>query len=442
MPLIHEAPTTPRPLTPTVAQLTSPDIATPVLDTTNIPVSSITAYISGPKWRLPTYFSQVLANASEPKPHDIALPIAQQQYLGVDDLLVVIENPTSSSTDPATGVTTVTGSMILPASIVPRQGDMFLADGEPGRLGIFQVTAAVRLTHFTGSLYRAEFSLKHYVDIAPAVYTDLRQKVVKTVVWVVEDYVGGGTGLIASQDYSTRLDLRKFFYAYAENYVEAYYSTEHATLLVPGQATDIYDPYVIDAVFSTLDFDHTPALTRVSKYAIDSDDLYRSASPYHAVISTNPHKLKVCFTQVGLSSTQAYAFNFRARTVACSDLDFVVTPKDGQHAQKYAGFIRSYEGAFTPSTVSYTDVYKDVNGSDIPVLTAFNPDEYLCGSKVRALTGYDSLFEKLLFTYFTSNTVNLQELKLVCLALEKASPIECFYYFPVVFALIRHTLKY
>ena len=320
---------------------------------------------------------------------------------------------------------------------------MFTADAEPGRLGIFQVTAVNRMSHFTQTLFRVDFTLKYYVDQVPAIFTNLQQKVVKTVNWVVEDYAAGGDGLIASEEYATRLDLRQFFYAQAENYVETFYSTEHSTLVVPGQVGAIYDPYLIDAVFSTLDFEHTPALARVHKYAIDTDDLYRSTSPYHPIISTNRHKLSTCFTQAGMSAAQQYARNYRARTIAFTSLTHVVTPKDGQYAQRYAGFVRTFDdGAFVANATAYTETHTDVNNSVIPVLTPFNPSSYLFGSKVRALTGYDSLFEKLIYTFLTTKTVNIDELSKVCEALAKAHRIEAFYYLPVVFALIRHTLKY
>jgi hypothetical protein len=142
---------------------------------TNNNVTGSDFEIDGYNWPV-TFYSQILAADDSPRRLDLHLSPTLQQYVKINNLLVVADDEPDPSTDLNT-ITTLEGIAKIYPSVIPNPGDMFIGNLRDGRSALFVVTHVVRQGYLSGSVREITYQM---VDYLSDVYSNnLDIKVVK-----------------------------------------------------------------------------------------------------------------------------------------------------------------------------------------------------------------------------------------------------------------------
>lgn len=129
-----------------------------------VPVSrieSLLKYVEGYPWTV-DYFGIIRAAGNTIEHFDPGTPNLIQSYYKVNQLIMHVTSPLSSSYDQNTGITTINGTSLMPFGTTPNVGDLFLANVDTGEDAYFHVTSVSRKQYTKNSLYEINYNLHIY----------------------------------------------------------------------------------------------------------------------------------------------------------------------------------------------------------------------------------------------------------------------------------------
>jgi len=212
--------------------------------TSLLPVSKINSllkYVEGYPWTI-HYYGQLLNKNNTLEHFDPNTPNLTQSYYKVNNLILQVSSPLSSSYDSTTGITSVTGTAIAPYKLTPNTGDVFIAQVDTGEDAIFHITSVSRKTHLKESLYEISYTLYSYTSANPSFISTLDERVNSTY-YFNKDTNFFNRDILIKPSVKEATDRLKNFLIEAEDY---YFNTfarkQTGTIFIPGVDYALYDP--------------------------------------------------------------------------------------------------------------------------------------------------------------------------------------------------------
>lgn len=429
-------------------RVSTDDYKTAVVDTKWVPRSSILTHIEGSSWVV-DYYAQILDTDSNLSGQQYTKNPVYQSYKKIANLELKVKTALNTDQDDANKEMNVTGDAVLYPSIIPNEGDMFVADIGEGKSAVFRVNSSKKNSIFKEACY----------DIAYVLDTDnndkkldLEQKT--TVVYYYhKDYLlNGSNPLILKNEMDTLLNLKKVYDIMLYQYFRRFFSHEFKTLLVPSQLMPTYDSYLTSYVLSMFGTQEAPELAYIRALNMDEDRVAKCDSIWSALKFKDISLLNTAFTKAGLISSLAFSRAPTYNGIRYSGVGAVVYPKnpyvtvDGSYVNSVktiSSELQASSDAATASNVLVRAVnlrkLDDDLGDNLYPVTV--DDYYVLSANFYNNTNTQSTLETAVTAYINNNQVDADQLYNTAKNFHTWGSLEQFYYLPIVMTLIRSILK-
>lgn len=429
-------------------RVSTDDYKTAVVDTKWVPRSSILTHIEGSSWVV-DYYAQILDTDSNLSGQQYTKNPVYQSYKKIVNLELKVKTALNTDQDDANKEMNVTGDAVLYPSIIPNEGDMFVADIGEGKSAVFRVNSSKKNSIFKEACY----------DIAYVLDTDnndkkldLEQKT--TVVYYYhKDYLlNGSNPLILKNEMDTLLNLKKVYDIMLYQYFRRFFSHEFKTLLVPSQLMPTYDSYLTSYVLSMFGTQEAPELAYIRALNMDEDRVAKCDSIWSALKFKDISLLNTAFTKAGLISSLAFSRTPTYNGIRYSGVGAVVYPKnpyvtvDGSYVNSVkttSSELQASSDAATASNVLVRAVnlrkLDDDLGDNLYPVTV--DDYYVLSANFYNNTNTQSTLETAVTAYINNNQVDADQLYNTAKNFHTWGSLEQFYYLPIVMTLIRSILK-
>ena len=429
-------------------RVSTDDYKTAVVDTKWVPRSSILTHIEGSSWVV-DYYAQILDTDSNLSGQQYTKNPVYQSYKKIANLELKVKTALNTDQDDANKEMNVTGDAVLYPSIIPNEGDMFVADIGEGKSAVFRVNSSKKNSIFKEACY----------DIAYVLDTDnndkkldLEQKT--TVVYYYhKDYLlNGSNPLILKNEMDTLLNLKKVYDIMLYQYFRRFFSHEFKTLLVPSQLMPTYDSYLTSYVLSMFGTQEAPELAYIRALNMDEDRVAKCDSIWSALKFKDISLLNTAFTKAGLISSLAFSRTPTYNGIRYSGVGAVVYPKnpyvtvDGSYVNSVkttSSELQASSDAATASNalvraVNLRKLDDDLGDNLYPVTV---DDYYVLSANFYNNTNTQSTLETAVTAYINNNQVDADQLYNTAKNFHTWGSLEQFYYLPIVMTLIRSILK-
>lgn len=363
----------------------------------------VTITLDGTPWIVPKYYSQYLAKDDFPKVLDIGLDPSLQQYVLIEDMVLMVTDDLSPDRNAETGLTRLEGSANMYPAVVPNVGDMFVARLRDGRTAIFVIKTAPPINHLDTTAYRVTYEL---FDYHKDVYiNDLSRKVIATKV-MDKDNPGQCKPLDSYQAALSKRQLGGILHQLVSWYYDEFYHKLCRTLLVPNDNL-VYDPAVVKFFTRVVTRDLRGAHPDITEYQCNGKVYSKAAETILDVLADGNYESLFRVARVAYEAN-SHEFN-SARifsTVAMSPIQYVMWPSRTPTLQSKG----SAEGVSYIMTESFYE-------ADAVKMTAL---------------------ELLVTDVMAGNGVSLVDLKTEIDFHPKRTPLERFYHTPIlIFILLK-----
>lgn len=263
-----------------------------VVDTRLKADTSVITFIPGFQWTV-HYYSQIIGRdegLSVFSPNQ--LPVYQSYHL-IKDFEVRLQGELSPNFDEKDSSMSMTGTAILYPSLIPNNGDCFIADIGDGQAGLFTVTHSIQKTQFKQTTYEIQFELIRYMN--QSIEDELSQRVNKTSYFVKNRYLYGQDPIIISEEYNRINDLKEANSLLINQWLQSFFSPEYCTLRVPTSPEVVYDPYVMRAVQSVIEQKDHPIMGRMQVYACNEKLIASNIDVYKLILQREKQLLPFAF---------------------------------------------------------------------------------------------------------------------------------------------------
>lgn len=441
------APIVPAPIE--TVRVSTDDYHTPTVDAKWAPRSSLLTHIGGSSW-IVNYYSQVLDTDSNLSGQQYTKNPVYQSYKQIVNLEIKVQTALNTDQDDANKEMNVTGSGTLYPSVIPNEGDMFVADIGEGRKAVFRVTSTRKNSIFKEACYDVSYTLDtDNIDKQ----LDLNQKTIVTYYFHRDFLLNGSNPLVMKTDMDTLINLKKVYDIMLYQYFKRFYSNEFKTMVVPSQLKPTYDVYLTKYILGMFSTSEAHELAYVRLLNLDEDRVAKCDSIWDALKYKDISLLNTAFKKVGLVS--ALSFN-RAPTfngIRYSGIGAVVYPKDPYLTvdHTYVNNVKVVEAdGLNPSldgeaasnllvrAVNLRQLDTELGDNLYPVTV---DDYYVLSSNFYNNTTSQSTLEVAVTAYMNNNQVDIDQLYNTAKNFHAWGSLEQFYYVPIVMTLIRSVLK-
>lgn len=452
MPIVNIKPTEPSPVVSNIPKVESKPAESIIVDTKYEPRSSLLKYLEGPRWTV-NYFSQVLNKDSALYGQDPSQDPIYQQYKKINHINLYVEDDLSQSQNEATKLFSVRGSANIPLSIIPNRGDMFEADVGDGRRGVFEVTNSTKKTIFRDSSYLIEYHLVYHVDQQESKYADLTRKVVSEYYYVEEFHKYNQNPILTTPEYDTFKNLFKQYWLVKQQYMRWFFSRDFMTVLVPRQATSVYDPFLVKALGRLFHTKDHPEFLRMRTMNVEDDMYFREFSLWEALMHRDGSVLNSCFKRAGLISTKEFNYDPMTENIRYSGIAECVYPItiqtnafEGISTMPQKVVFGKLSAGLQPggnSTILLQDNEISIAGK---LMTLVHPvtqdDHYILSQAFYDNKGGEmSLLEVMCRDYIEKEAINPAHIATMLTNCWKWPELERFYYVPLLLILANNIIK-
>jgi hypothetical protein len=179
------------------------EIKKPVFES-ETPIRNIIKQISGHKWFV-DYYNAVTTKDDFNSSLDLSTDLNITEYNLIRDAVIIVESPLEN-----TKPENLEGSGYIDLSIIPHNGDFFIAKLMDGRLGVFQLTGAIRETYNLERMFKINYKL---FTIIPSVddpyYKEITAKVINTYYYNKDYLRTSDKPILSKEEVDTRLESEK-----------------------------------------------------------------------------------------------------------------------------------------------------------------------------------------------------------------------------------------
>lgn len=433
---------------PSTIQETPKSIFTSLIPETKL--ASLLKYVEGYPWAV-NYYGQLL-NANNTVEHfDPSAPNLTQPFYKVIGLVIQVSSPLSVSYSEDKGVTTITGSALMPFKVIPNVGDLFLAQVDNGEDAFFHITSVTRKSHRKESLYEVNYSLHTYTSERPDYSDILESRLNETYFFNKDSNFFNRDVLIKPSVKEARDRLHVFMEESKQFYFNSFVSPRTNSLLIPGHDKTLYDPILTRFITRTVEISKYPTVS-LYKHAYASQEVDQPSILDCMVTRQIPHSSQMNETYNFVSS---YSLPKRARlgTVSFNGVNYILYPTNPNHSYK-TGTIDVIEQEYISSIktqVNYHQVSELViqttNNNQVydtfllPEL--FDEDYYIVTKNFYKYftdkTVYEELsyIEILLYKFFKQEPIAPEDLAVCAEKYKDWSVLHKFYILPVLWLLVQ-----
>lgn len=444
---------TPRPnAIPTVR-----DYQTARVDSEDKNLRTLMTHIAGRRWILTAYYSQVLGRDEEPSAFQPGLLPINRQTKKILNLEFKVTQPAPQS--PTFEITSKEAiargqATAYPHSVIPQEGDAFIADAGDGRLGLFQVTGQV----LPKSIYNAtayEFEFVMHSWLSRDTESKLDQGVVEIYHFIRDNLDTGVNPIVTHRDYETyeRLWERKARMPF--EYTQKFYSREYSTYMLPGQSNWVYDPF--HANFCNILFGniHEGPWNMTASITVETGQNNIVKTVHDCIYDLNVRLLPMVASKIPIVSTKNFGSEPLFGGIRWVGIPWVVYPSDKKDIHGQWSGITSAGGIKLVQTprmslnapLTFSEAFSEED-LGIPILdpftlarTPYKPvtfDDYYILSQAfysRNFAGM-SRVEYLLYRYIETESTDPLELLDLIDKSERWSMLDQFYLQPLLYAMI------
>ena len=228
------------------------------------PKEVLDVVLEGSPW-VCQYYSQLLNSDDSPKRLDFGLSPTLQQYVLINDFVILVRDALESSTD-ANNITRLTGAGTLYPALAPNIGDHFIAQMPDRQYGFFVITETERNKYYANTSWNIAYELVDYIN--EAYQNNLNLKTVDER-WfdISRPSTLGRTKLDQVAKYETAAVLMELLLVLWDDY----YDLATRTLVVnPTEAGLIYDDNVVEFLKKILPFEILSILPELKDYVVPS----------------------------------------------------------------------------------------------------------------------------------------------------------------------------
>lgn len=214
------------------------------VDTRYISRMNVIAHVEGSRLTC-NYYSQILGKDQATYGLGKSTLAIHQQLKLVKNMELRVTTQLNYSQDATTKEMIGTGTAIMYPSVIPNEGDIFLADIGDGQEGVFQITTSRRLVIYRETCHEVDYKLIDYVT--NHFVEDLASKVVQTFYFERDFIKHGANPLVYENEFHVLQKLRDSYPRILDLYLRRFYSQEFTTLIVPDQSEYTYDIFLVKA---------------------------------------------------------------------------------------------------------------------------------------------------------------------------------------------------
>lgn len=424
------------------------------VDTTMMERDILTTYISGQAWDV-DYYSQIKGSSDAIQNFQIDLPAAYQQYRLIRGLELKVDDPLSENQDSQTKDMTISGSAKVYGVFVPNTGDVFIADIGDGREGLITVTSSKRLSHYESTPYAIEYVVTQLMtkDIRDALDT----KVQETLFFNKDFLVQGLEPLLHGEDVDIVSKLTSHYNRLLALYFNDFYSRTLKSLLVPNQPEITYDPFLVKFIKTILSTDEHPAIRNMVEFNVSEDQSSYEYTLWNCLATLDYSLLPMCVHEAGIMDINNFYSMPLFNSIYYSGVQQVVYP-DMAETNVDAGYVANSAKALSKirrgrarfremnrlvaNSLSMDPTYEIYEALDhkSPAIRRVTHDDYYVLSKDFYLndgTQILSKLEVLTLAALKGEAIDIRMLEKLCEGSKYWDNVERFYYFPILFVLLR-----
>lgn len=430
------------------------------VDTQYTPSSALLTWVEGSNWTV-DYFSQVLGKDSEPAPQDINRDPIYQQYKRIKGMDLKVTAPLTFSQDAQLRQMEVRGSGITYPFLVPNKGDMFVADVGDGRVGVFTITEALRSTILRDSVYTVEYIMVAELDKARL--NDLERKTIETYHYSQDSLIRGCGPFVTSQEKTRAQRYTELRAELISRYFTDFLSQEHSTLLVPDQLRKTYDHFVVKVIHTLIGTQEDMRVRRVRELNVTAEPVMSQPTLWDAIVrlddtrlygatqkatclSTNYFKGRPTLQALGYTGISRVVFPMEASTAVDAHYDGETTHlpegipfREGRPRRPPSGPYRD-QATRNPIYFQTTPMSQGIAPWKIPadIHPVVKDEHYVfTGAFYHDVKEHQSKLEQLTLQALRGESLNLEQLDHVLERAMEWDNLERFYYYPVLFVLLK-----
>ena len=422
-----------------------------VINSQDTPLTSIISYTEGSPWVV-TYYSQVLGAHNDIREVDVSQPNVYQQYTKIIDFELRLTSELNTSYDENSGITTVVGSAVVYAGVIPNKADYITAIGADNRLMIFRVTQVERLSYRRQSVFNINFSLVGYADIETDIITKLDERSAY-IYYFNKDRIGEGISpLVREEDNQVLMQLPAVLSDLVEYYYQTFYSRETNTMLLPGQEVRIYDHGLISYVNKILPTKDHPFICKIRVLPNDCDLAIEQPSIWNMLLKRDISHMSVIHKEMTLVNKNQFIKRSFGKGASFFNMDYFVYPHTPDLSMVTKNAYRPKEGMLELEVMIPTfnrhgslstilnDVYTESTASMPAIYPILEDSYYVFSTHFYNNLPSCSLLESLTLDYLNRRPISLNRLKYLYTRYKNWARLEQFYYGPILFTLIKQAL--
>ena len=433
---------------PTVS--VSKDYETTIVDSKQTPLVSLRAYLDGSIWTTEAYYVQLINKSTGLSTVDVTVPNSYQSYEKIIGIELRVQSTLTNSFDQENGLTTVTGTAVIPSVIVPSKGDVFIAAAGYNRKAAFGITSVERLQFNTESAYQIEYELLFDISIEVDRYNDLEEKTQRTYYYHKERYIQGLDAKVIESDHKNLLTIQGAFGKLVAYYFKHFFNERFSTLVIPGQTYEIYDHRLVEFIMMLVDSHDSFEITRTRLLNTDNDRYLAQECIYDAMMQRDANLLTRVHRYMGVASCSSFSYEPMTHSIRYSGLDYVVYPLYPDESIDLPSsvpvkptFLHPREGtAPGPNHLGRLQNQYVCNNLSVPYVPDISTlSTYLFTDAFYEGKSVSTLIEIVLSDYINHRAIQYKELVALIENYHKWNRMEQFYYLPFIIMMIRFVTR-
>lgn len=419
------------------------------------PVESLIKYVSGYPWTV-TYYGQLLNTQSVVNHFDIKQGDLSQSYIEVNDLVVKVQSPLSHNYDPEQGESVLSGTSIVPLSIRPNPGDIFIANVDTGEDVIFVVNNVNRLTQRKNTLYEIEYSSLAFINDNPEFLDKLKKRINESYYYDSNLDANGKNTFVTKEDKYHIDKLRAYIYTTQEYYFRMFKQSKTSSLAIPSLGDFAYDQILVDFIMRTVDVSDFNN-TNMFNYSNYSDGYLRDTILDRLISGNKPNKNNLT-DRIGFFTSSAFFRSSNLHTPYFLGVGYLSHPVDSDRNFMVKGGLGNFINEFPNIDIRDERNYREecitvpVYGTEGTVIkkllpSLFDEDFYIVSEAFYKYlyTGEGeediSFLELLIYRYFNNIVVSREDVFKCFKEWESWSYLHQFYLLPVLWLLTKRALN-
>lgn len=419
-------------------------------------IVSLLKYVEGYPWTI-NYYGQILNVNNTLENFDPSTPNLTQPYYKVNNLILQVSSPLSSSYDQTTGITTISGSAITPYKIIPNVGDIFIAQVDSGEDAIFIVTTVSRKTHRKDTLYEISYNLYSYTSVNPQFITTLEGRIQQTYFFNKDTNFFNRDHLVTPV-VKEAIDRLKYFLNESQDY---YFSTfaqkQTGSILIPGTSNPVYDPHLLDFISSIVDYNKLIDLP-FYKFSYGNNKYIEQNSFYDLLLKRNINQISSTNKQYIFVSSDSLPNRARFGTIGHSAISYILFPLNPNKTTDIDSYynidtnleavnIKTPKNYYMPNPAITINAVNNNNIFVKPLLHELFIDNYYVVSRnfydyVTDNTLYSNIsyIELLIYKFLKKEAIAKEDLVIAIESYMKWSNLHQLYLLPVFWLIVKSNL--